>query len=469
MELRARLVLSVVALWASGCTVGPDYVRPELDLAASFPSAKTTSAVSPYDMAGWWRRLGDARLAEAVAQAIAASPDLEVAAARITQSRAALAGVQAMALPIGGAGAVAGHASDGAEGPAGQLLGALRAPRQSDLYAGALSLSWETDLFGAIRRAREARSAQVEADIWRREAVKVAVAAETARTYVLLRGLQQRKDILTHRIAIAERILALAQRRKTVGEGAGVDERSAEAMLAALQAAMPTLDAGIVETLNALDVLEGAKLGNSRQLLADPAVLPVQMAMQVLETPAQAVARRPDVAAAERSVAAANAGIGVATAEYYPSLQLGGLAGLSATQAGHLLDSDAGLWAGGDIVQWRLLDWGRIDADVAAAKGRKAEALAAYRAITLNAAAEIDTALATLQTTAEHARRIDDFRQALVRTSQIAARAHVVGETALPPVLGAQDKSYAAEDDLIQARVAALSASINVYRALGGV
>lgn len=158
----------------------------------------------------------------------------------------------------------------------------------------------------------------------------------------------------------------------------------------------------------------------------------------------------------------------LATAEYYPSLQLGGLAGLSATQAGHLLDSDAGLWAGGAIVQWRLLDWGRIDADVAAAKGRKAEALAAYRAIALDAAAEIDTALATLQTTAEHARRMDDFRQALARMSQIAARAHAVGETALPPVLGAQDRSYAAGDDLVQARAAALSASINLYRALGG-
>lgn len=467
---RPRSVANIVLLcaWEMGCTVGPDYVRPGLDLAPSFPSARTANATVSDDPAGWWRRLGDARLAEAVAKAIKANPNLDIAAARIVQARAALAGVEAASLPIGGAGAIAGRASDSAQGPLGQLLTPVGAPRQSDLYAGALTLGWETDLFGAIRRAHEARSAQLEADIWRREAIKVVVAAQTAHAYVILRGLQQRKDILQRRIAIAQHQLMLARRRQVVGEGAGVGVRGAEAILASMQAAIPALEAGITETLNTLDVLEGAKLGSNRSLLSDPAVLPVQIAVQILDTPAQAVARRPDVAAAERDLAAANAGIGVATAEYYPSLQLSALAGLSSNEVGHLLDSNAGLWAGGAIVQWRLLDWNRIDADVAAAKGRKAEALAAYRGTALSAAAEIDTALEVLETTTHRARRSDDARQAVARTSQILARAHAVGETALEPVLDAQDKACAAEDDLVQARVAALSASIDLYRALGG-
>ncbi len=455
----------------AGCTVGPDYRRPPLELGAAFPSAppKTASAIDAgADPAAWWRRLGDARLSETVERAIAANPDLDVAAARVAQSRAALASLRAMALPIGGAGALAGRGSDSAQGPAGQLLQALGTPRQTDLYAGALALTWETDLFGAIRRGREAREAQAQMAVYRLQAARVVVAAEAARAYVVLRGLQQRQDILKVRLSLARRSLTLARRRAAEGEAAVLEVRQAEAGAARLEAALPAVDAGIAQALDSLDVLLGQTLGTSQRLLADPDALPTGMAAQVLEAPAEVVARRPDVAAAERAVAAANAGIGAAVAQYYPSVSLAGLAGLSATQANHLLDADAGLWAGGAVVQWRLLDWGRIGADVALAKGRRAEALAAYRQVAATAAAEIDLALATLQTTAEQARRIEDLTRAVDRARRIAQSAHAVGEATLAPVLDAEDQAYMAQDALVQAKVAAMESTIDLYRALGG-
>lgn len=458
-----------LGLAVAGCTVGPDYVPPKSDVGAHFPAAAPLpEGVGAAGPQAWWRSLGDAHLSAAVDQAIKANADIERAQARVMQSRAALAGIEALQLPVGEADAGAARGSLSREGPMGQLLTGLHAPRQGDLYAGVLSLGWETDLFGGLRRAREARSALLDSDIDKVAAVKVVVAAETARAYVLLRGLQLRRAILEQRMALAGRACDLARHRLTVGEGSGLAVRGADAKLAALQAAHPAIDAAIARTLDALDVLEGGRLGDSRPLLNDPPVLPVQMAARLLDTPATAVARRPDVAAAERGVAAANAGIGVAVSEYYPSLQLGLLGGLSATQIGHVLDSDAGLWAGGAAVQWRLLDWNRIEADVEAAKGRKAEALSVYRGVALAAAAEIDTALAALTDSAEQVRRNDELVQALTHAATATGRAHTAGEIALASVLAADDQRLVAADSLVQARMAALVASIDLYRALGG-
>jgi NodT family efflux transporter outer membrane factor (OMF) lipoprotein len=463
-----RPLFLTCAFLSAACTVGPDYVKPQPDVGDVFPSASSASTTADVP-AAWWRGLGDDRLSAAVEKAMAANTDIARAEARVEQSRAALAGIAALQLPIGEAGAAAGRGGLSREGPAGQLLDELHAPRQGDLYAGVLSLGWETDLFGGLKRAREARSALLDSEIDKVAAVKVVVAAETARAYVLLRGLQLRQANLDHRVALAARALSLSQHRLAVGEGSGLAVHAAEARLAALKAARPALDAALARTVNALDVLQGGRLGDSRGLLADKPVLPVQLAARELDAPAVTVARRPDVAAAERAVAAANAGIGVALAEYYPSLQLGVLGGLSATQIGHFLDSDAGLWAGGGLVQWRLLDWNRIGADVAAARGRKAEALAAYRGTALAAAAEIDTALAALSASAEQARRSDDLARALARTAEIAGRAQSVGEAGLAATLAADDQHLAAQDTLIQARMVALESGIDLYRALGGL
>ncbi|MDR3508568.1 MAG: efflux transporter outer membrane subunit [Caulobacteraceae bacterium] len=472
----ARLAPWMVAIGmgalVAGCTVGPDYVRPTLDLGGTFPSAPPRDASGPAtatETAGWWRALGDPALTQVIERALAANADLEAAAARVAQSRAELTGVKALALPIGQAGAAALHGSDSARSPEGQLLSQFRAPLESDLYAGGLAVTWETDLFGKIRRGREARAAQAQMDVHELQATRVAVAAQTARVYVILRGLQQRRAILRRRLVAAERALTLTQRRAVEGEGAGLYVRQAEAQVASLRAALPVIDAAIAQSIDSLDVLQGQPLGTSRSLLSGPPILPVGLAARVVDAPAAVVARRPDVAAAERAVAAANAGIGVAVAEYYPQVSLAGLAGLSSTQSAHLLDSNAGLWAGGAAVQWRLLDWGRIGADVAAAKGRKAEALAVYRRTAETAAAEIDVALAQLQASAERSRRIDDLTLSVARARAIADRAHAVGETTLAPGLEAEDRLCAAEDERVQAQVTALQASIDLYRALGGV
>ncbi|WP_374571138.1 efflux transporter outer membrane subunit [Phenylobacterium sp.] len=468
-----RAFSTLTALSATGgvaaCAVGRPYVAPQPELPAAFPAQAAGGGETAQSLASWWRGLGDPQLSACVERALKSNAELEIAGARIEQARAALDEARALSLPIGEAAATAGRGADSALGPEGRLLSALQAGRETDLYSGVLAVGWEADLFGRLKQAREARSALVESEAEKARATRVAVAAETARAYVVLRSLQQRKATLDARVGVAEQALRLAERRAAVGEGAVVEARKAQAQLAALQAAQPQLQTGLERTADALDLLQGAPLGESRALLAMPGELPAALPEAVLDAPAAVVARRPDVAAAERAVAAAHAGVRVALAQYYPSVSLGGLVGYSRTEPEQLFDPKAGLWLGGASVRWRILDWGRLNADLRSAKGREAEALATYRSTVEQAAAEIDAALASVRGSAERARRIAAFIESVEGVRRAAGRAHEVGEATLDPVLQADQELWQARDQGVLARTAALEASIDLYRALGAV
>lgn len=452
----------------AGCAVGRPYVAPQPELPPRFPAqAGSPPASGAMALTAWWRGLGDRVLSGCVEAALNNNADLRAAAARIEQARAGLDAVRALSLPIGQVSGAAGRGEDSAASPEGRLLDAFRLRRESDLYTSVLSVGWEADLFGQIRQAREARTAQAELEVEKARAMRVAIAAETARAYILLRALQRRSAVLDARTALADRALKLTERRASVGEGAGVEVSAARAELAALRSAGPSLEAGLVKAADALDVLQGAPLGQSRALLAQMGDLPTALPAALLDTPAAAVARRPDVAAAERAIAASHAGVRVAMAAYYPSVSLGGLIGFSSTDAARLFDPDAKLWLGGASVRWRLLDWGRLNADLRAAKGRETEALAVYRATTEKAAAEIDIALAAVRTGAERTRQVEILIGEIEKVRRAADRAHAVGELALDPVLRADQRLWEARDQGVVARSAALEAAIDLYRALG--
>lgn len=454
-------------LLLSGCAaVGPNYVAPKIAAPAVFPAA-TAADAAQIEPSAWWSALGDPDLSAAVRRALAANPELDVAAARIRQARAGLAGVAALQYPIGGLTALAGRGQDSRRSPEGELLSAFHAPIRSDLYAGVASIGWETDLFGAVRRGKEAKAAGVELEQQRLRATRVVLAAETGRAYATLRGLQIRRALLDQRLATAQRQLDLAQRRLAEGRASALDVRRGEAELAQLRLAVPALDGAITAALDALDTLEAQPLGASRALLSTPPSLPQALPARVLETPATVIARRPDVAAAERAVAEAHAGIGVAVAEYYPSVRLDALAGLSSAQSQHILDQDAGLSLGLVSLRWRLLDWKRIDADVAQAKGQYAEALAVYRGATLKAAGEIDSAMASLSASGEAIRQAGALQHAAAQAETLAQRGHDEGEIALTPVLEARARRLAAEDQVAASRLDAVLAAIDLYRALG--
>ena len=466
---------SVLLAGLGGCaSLNTPYAAPHPPADLTLPAANLTTSPVAFpdrrrnDRAAWWRDLGDPALSTLVERALAANPRLDIAKARITQAKASFAGAQALLAPIGQAGGLAARGQDSAHSPEGQLLSALRAPLRSDIYLGGIGVTWESDLFGAVRQGVVARRALLEAATDVKDAVALGVAAQTARLYCLVRLAQQRQMLLKQQIDVLSRLLQLANKRHAEGATSALAARETEAQLQILRLREGVLENGHAAALDALDVLTAQPLGTSGKLLAASALLPVAIAPKILASPAEALARRPDLKAAERNVAAAHAGVGVALAGYYPTLSLGGVAGLSSTTTAALFDDNARVWAGLIEVRWRLLDWKRLNADVAGAKGKEAEALAAYRAAADEAAGEVDAALFALSCALSDNRRASDLVQTLIKIEHLADRAATEGAASRSPFLEARLKRLEAEDEVQQTRFEAVAASIDAYRALAG-
>jgi NodT family efflux transporter outer membrane factor (OMF) lipoprotein len=372
------LAAAVAAVAAAGCAVGPDYRRPDAPVPDHYlgqPAVQSPTA----GLAAWWDGFGDPQMARYVARALERNLDLAQAAARVAQARAGLHAADAALLPSATANASAARAYQSVETPLGRVLGATPGyERWGNAYDASAAASWEIDVFGGLRRGREAASADYQAASADAVAARLAVAAQTADIYIGIRGLQARLDIARQQAATRRDLLAKVRLLldKGVAPAFQVDQTAGE--LAQAEAAVPALQAALDAASNALDVMLGTPPGTHRAELLASAAMPAVPAIGAMGTPADLLQRRPDLIAAERRVAAGNARIGAAMAEYYPHVSLGALLGSATTlSAGHLFGSGASEGAALLGVRWRLFDFGRIDAQIAQAKGREAESLAA--------------------------------------------------------------------------------------------
>ncbi|WP_157221127.1 efflux transporter outer membrane subunit [Flavisphingomonas formosensis] len=460
----SSILLAATAL--TGCTVGPDYHRPTVALTPHFLSADAidTRGVD----ADWWRGFDDPILVGLVDKAIVGNTDLAQALARIEQSRAAARGAGAALLPsIDGTGS-AGTASQSRETPVGKVTQILGLPRGYDEYAVGAEASWEIDLFGGLRRGREAARADLAASRADAGAVTIAVAAETADAYLALRALQARLVVAEDQERTEQALVDLVRQRFDQGLSAERELNRATAELESVRAAKAPLRAAIAAELNRLDVLVGEQPGSNRALLGDVHPIPVAPQPAGSAAPADLLRRRPDVVAAERRLAASNARIGVAVADYYPHISLSGLVGVASLGASNLFTGGAVQASGTAGLRWRLFDFGRVDAGVASARGREAEALAAWRGSVLRAAEDVETALSRLaEARTERDRRTRQLA-ALTTARDQTELAYRGGVAALIDVLDADRERLAAADRLASVRADEARAAVAAYRALGG-
>jgi outer membrane protein TolC len=244
--------------------------------------------------------------------------------------------------------------------------------------------------------------------------------------------------------------------------------RQAEGALAQVQASVPVLENALDVAENALDVLMGDQPGTSRAQLAADMPIPVAPAVATADGPAGLLRRRPDIIAAERTLVATNAGIGQAMAEYYPKFSLGGLIGTASTASGGLFSGGATQATGFVGLRWRLFDFGRVDAEIKAAQGRNAEALAAYRLTVLRASEDVENAFSALVKREAQERILAGGEGSLLRARDASFVAYKGGVVSLIEVLDADNRLLAARDARAQARTEAARAAIASFRALGG-
>jgi NodT family efflux transporter outer membrane factor (OMF) lipoprotein len=428
-----------------------------------------SAAATTVDLVDWWRTFNDPLLTRLVAQALDQNLDLQQASARVIQARAALKNATAALLPSGQVSGQAGETYQSLETPVGRIGSAFpQFERSSEIYELSLGASWELDLFGGRDAARDAARADWQASAAGAVAARIAVAAQTADTYIAIRTLQARLDVARSQTDTQQRLVDLIALQYRKGIAAELQLRQSEGALAQVRDSVPALRNQLDMAMNALDILVGEQPGATRSELSHLAPIPLAPAISTAGGPAALLRRRPDIIAAERTLAASNARIGVAISEYYPKFSFGGLLGTATTTAGGLFTGNATQASGVLGLRWRLFDFGRVDAEIKAAKGRNAEALAAYRLTVLRASQDVEDAFSTLVQQEARSAALAQGETSLTRARDASFAAYKGGVVSLIEVLDADRRLLETRDGAIQARAAASRGAVASFRALGG-
>ena len=467
------LALLVSASLMAGCAVGPDYHRPDAALSNRFlgqSSVEQRSGATRASLVAWWEGFDDPVLTEFVAKALEQNLDLAQAAARVAQARAGLGAANAALLPSGNINGQAARARQSVETPLGQVLNSTPGyDRYGSAYELNLNAGWEIDVFGGLRRGREAALAEYQASEAGVAATRLAVAAQTADIYITLRGLQARLDITNRQVKTQQDLLEKVQLLYSKGLAANYQVHQTEGALSQVQATVPVLQTGLDSAMNALDVMLGTPPGTHRRQLATMESIPAAPQIIAMGTPADLLRRRPDLIVAERRLAASNARIGEAIAEYYPKFSLSALLGsATAVSAGNLFTGDASQATGALGLRWRLFDFGRINAQIDQAKGQEAEALAAYRQSVLRATEDVENAFSALVNRETQTTTLTQGEASLTQARQSSFIAYQKGTASLIDVLNADQTLLQASDARAQARTESARAAVAAFRALGG-
>jgi NodT family efflux transporter outer membrane factor (OMF) lipoprotein len=467
-------IVFALALGASvtGCAVGPNYQRPPVKLQPfhNAPSieARTASLPAP-PLDQWWMGFHDPELTQIVKRALDRNLDLAAAMTRVQQARAAARGAGAQRLPSGNLYASTTTLYQSTESMTGRLASNMPGySRTQNYYDLGFMASWETDLFGGLRRGAEAATAEAQAAEARQTGTRITVAAEAADAYMQIRGAQARLHFANDQIATDNHLVELVQQRRDAGVASDRELAQAQAVLSQAKATIPLITVSLEAQLNRLDVLMGAQPGTYAAELTPVADIPDVPVISDFETPTDLLRRRPDIIAAERMVAASNARIGQALAEYYPKLSISGIVGSQALAPAHLFEQQGFQPVSLVGLRWRLFDFGSVAAEVKQARGANAEALLQYRSSVLHAAEDVEDAFSLLVQSEnrrnEILREIDELQRVRDRSQE----SYAAGVIPLTDVLDADRQLLVAKDDLAVARENAARSAVGSYRALGG-
>ena len=454
----------------AGCTVGPDYHRPVTNTSKQWSEPLAGGETNhPVSIATWWKSFNDRELDSLVARAVNSNLDLRIAQARVREARAQLGIANAELYPTVAAGGSYSHLRVPENALSRSSISLPQgASWENNEYQTGFDASWELDVFGGKRRGTEAANAGVAAAVYSQQDVQVTLVSEVARNYVAARSYQKRLAIARQNIKSQQATLALSQGRFNNGLTTSLDADQAGTILAQTEAQVPALENGLQESIHRLGVLLGEQPGALSTELATELPIPATPPTVPVGLPSDLLRRRPDVRSAERQLAAANAQIGVATADLFPKFYLTGAAGVQSISTSTLFTAGGRYFDMGPTVQWRIFDAGRIRSNIRVQSARQEQALGIYQKTVLTTLEEVENALVAYAK--EQARNVS-LRRA-VETSQhsrrLANQQYAVGLTTFINVLDAERSLYQAQDDLVQSDQAVTQNLIALYKALGG-
>jgi multidrug efflux system outer membrane protein len=460
VALGIQLILSIIL---AGCTLGPDYQRPEVIVPTAYREAAPWKEAKPadaLDKGEWWRVYGDPVLDTLQQQALAANQDLKAVVARVDQARAAARITEADLYPRIdlNPSAQRGRGSADLNGGKASTVTTLRAP---------FDMGYEVDLWGRVRRSVEVSTAEYEATYAEMQNVLLTLQADVTRNYFNLRSLDAQLDLLRRTVELRSRNLQLVTSLFNNGQVGRLDVATSETELANAQAETAALKRRRAATEHALAVLVGEPVANF-VLPLPPPNLEVRPPIIAAGLPSTLLERRPDVAAAERQMIAANARIGIAKAAFFPAVSLTGSAGYASDQLSRLFDWDNRTWSIGPFISLPVFDAGRNRAQMEQTEAAWQESVARYRQQVLNAFREVEDALSDIRILAEQA----EAQQRAVVSSQLAAdlseKRYRAGLVSYLEVVVNQRTALATEFLATQVLEQRFQASVSLIKALGG-
>ncbi|MBI1850685.1 MAG: efflux transporter outer membrane subunit [Planctomycetes bacterium] len=451
-----------LALFATSCRVGPDYRPPSLDVPAGYKSAGADAAASHLAV-DWWTFFNDAGLTALEAAALANNQDLRAAASRVVQARAVTQGVASQFYPVvtfdpsfTRSRSSANRAPGGGSASRSMTFNTVQIP---------FDLSYEIDVWGRVRRAVESATATAQASADDFGVVQQTLAADVAQNYFTLRALDTQDEILTRSVELFQKQVDLTQTQYRAGIAGQTDVFQAKTQLETAIALESDVRRQRADTEHALAILTGqppsALSVATHPLDGEPPAIPAGL-------PADLLRQRPDVAEAEQNLIAANASIGVATADFYPTLRLSGSAGFESVGTDHALDWESRVWSFGPSVSLPIFEGGKLSAGLEQAKARYDEVLATYRQAVLVAFRDVEDALTDLHFRAEagaaEQRAVDSARESL-RLADLQYRQGLVGYL---QVIDAERTLLTNELASVQIQSQRFVSTVLLIKALGG-
>ncbi|HEY4067864.1 MAG TPA: efflux transporter outer membrane subunit [Burkholderiaceae bacterium] len=467
--MRLATIASAAALAAllAGCVAGPNYVKPTLPMPADWKTEAPWRTSAPDDAAAkgpWWQRFGDSQLNALQEQALANNPTLTISVARLTQARATLQAVSASRYPQLGITTRAQRLDISANRPLTNYAAPNFSTVQNDFIA-ALTVGYEVDVAGRVSRSVEGARASAEQSAADLENTRLLLGADLATAYFNLREIDIEVDVLNRSIALQQRAFELIDARHELGAATGLDVAQQQALLDTTKVQIDVLARQRLQYEHAIATLTGAAAPTFAiaPLVRDyvPPVVPIGVPSDVLE-------RRPDVASAERAMAAANAQIGVAKSAFYPSVLLGPQIGVESNGISTLFNATSLLWSFGVSATQVLFDGGRLNANVDFARAGYDATVANYRRVVLGAMQEVEDGI----TGGAALERAYVQAQAAVasarRVLEMATARYDGGATTYLDVITAQQALLVTERQSAQLLGQRLLTSVFLVKALGG-
>jgi multidrug efflux system outer membrane protein len=460
MKALLKIAALSAALILAGCvSVGPDYhrVQPATPQLQGLDAAQESNAQF---QSAWWKQFNDPTLDALIQRAAANNLDLRIAVARLHESRALLSNAKSDQLPTVDTDLNYTRAR-------GQEPGFTDQRTTVTTYQAGFDASWELDLFGGIRRSVEAAGADLGANEAALQNAQVTLLAEVARNYFELRGSQLRLDIAQRDIDNLQQTTHLTEVREQLGSGSEQDVASAKARLSAVQAQLPVLQTQVSASEFRLAVLLGERPGELDIDVSSKSFTPIAVNLPIGDA-GDVLARRPDVHIAEREYAAATARIGVAKADFFPHITLGGFLGFLSGSSNNFGGPSTRAWSLAPSISWPGLNVQRVRANLHASEARADAAQANYQQSVLLAIEDIDNAVTGFN---QQRVRVDHLIEQSTQSKRAADLARVryeEGATSFLELLDAERTQLSAEDDLAQAEASINTRAVALYKALGG-